>query len=495
MASWWTRAVGEMSRLRNGLSGLWGLVTGSIGVTYTLDSTRVDYKKARALYDNTEENYKLGAGFAKKIVNATVGFMGIPEINSVDEEAKDRLQKFFKKNHSKVQRTQINAIKEADCFVWLTREDNPSLLYPEENKRLVYNIIPPEQVKKINRDPLTGEPLEYILESTHTWVDESGANRKATIKQRISAERRIIEVEGDPPPGLEAGETLNPWGFIPIVHFKNEGDETTEFGKSDLESVEPFLKAYHDVFLHAIQGSKMHSTPRLKLKLKDVAAFLRNNFGVNDPAEFAKKGGTLKLEGHEMLIFQESEDAAFIEAKSATGDATALLEFIFYCIISASETPEFVFGVHTPSSLASTKEQMPVFIQKIERKRQMFADSWKLLCRMVLSMISQSENVSFSTFETELIWENIDPRDSKDAAEELKLIVEALDKAVSGQLMSMEAAVEYLKYWIDTIRDFESDDPEVAGEKDRILQTSIFRARLEDASYLDAEKNELDKAG
>lgn len=488
MASWWGRITGEMSKLRNGLSGLFGLVTGSIGGVYKLDSTRVDYRKARELYDNTAEEYKLGAGFAKKIVNATVGFMGLPEVKSTDEEAQVRLKEFFKQNQSKVQRTQLNAIKEADCFVWLTREDNPSPLYPEERKRLVYNIIPPEQVQKINRDPLTGEAIEYILASTHTWVDESGANRKATIKQRISAERRLIEVEGDHPPGIEAGETLNPWGFIPIVHFKNEGDETTEFGKSDLESVEPFLKVYHDVFLHAVQGSKMHSTPKLKLKLKDVDKFVRDNFGVNNAAELAKKGGKIELNGKEILLLQGEDDASFLEARSAIGDATALLEFIFYCIISASETPEFVFGVHTPSSLASTKEQMPVFIQKIERKRQMFADSWKLLCRMVLSMISQAENVSFTTYETELLWENIDPRDSKDAAEELKFIVEALDKAVSGQLISLEAAVQYLKYWIDTIRDYESDDPDVAGEKDRILQTSIFRSRLFDAAYLDEER-------
>ncbi|WP_374019014.1 phage portal protein [Paenibacillus thiaminolyticus] len=488
MASWWKRAVGEMSRLRNGLSGLWGLVTGSIGVTYTLDSTRVDYKKARALYDNTEESYKLGAGFAKKIVNSTVGFMGVPEIKSVDEEAQERLKEFFKKNHSKVQQTQLSAIKEGDCFIWLTRETSDSPLYPEVQKRIVYNIIPPEQVKKINRNPLTGEAVEYILESTHTWMDESGANRRATIKQRISSERRLIEIEGDIPPDIEVGETPNPWGFIPIVHFRNEADVTTEFGKSDLESVEPFLKVYHDVFMHAIQGSKMHSTPRLKLKLKDVNAFLSNNFGIDNPAEFAKKGGKIDLHGREMLIFQSEEDAQFIEARSATGDATALLEFVFYCIISSSETPEFVFGVHTPSSLASTKEQMPVFIQKIERKRQAFSDSWKLLARMVLAMISQAENISYSTYETALVWENIDPRDSKDAAEELKSIVEALDKAVSGQLMSMEAAVQYLKYWIDTIRDYESGDPDVAGEKDRILQTSIFRSRLEDASYLDEER-------
>ena len=44
-------------------------------------------------------------------------------------------------------------------------------------------------------------------------------------------------------------------GFIPIVHFKNEGDETEEFGISD-PAIEPFMKAYHDVMMHAIQDPR-----------------------------------------------------------------------------------------------------------------------------------------------------------------------------------------------------------------------------------------------
>ncbi|GIO36214.1 hypothetical protein J41TS12_10750 [Paenibacillus antibioticophila] len=497
MAKVWGKIAGEMSRLRGGIVNLmnglgWSLTGGTIGGTYKLDTTRVDYEFARELYHNEAEKYNLGAGFAKKIVNAPVGFMGLPDVKSLDSEAQERLKEFFKQNRSRMQRTHLNAIREGDCFVWLTRENDDSKLYPEVRKRIVYNIIPPEQVKGINRDPLTGEPIEYILESTNEWVDDTGAKRNAIIKQRISAESRKIEIEGDKPPNLEEGEVANPWGFIPIIHFKNEADETMAFGKSELESVEPFFKVYHDVFLHAIQGSKMHSTPRLKLKLKDVAGFLRNNFGVDDPAKFAKDGGTIKLDGHEMIIFGPEEDGDFIEARSATGDATALLEFVFYCIVSASETPEFVFGVHTPSSLASTQEQMPVFIQKIERKRQAFADSWQLMCRMVLAMISQAENTSFSTYETELIWETIDPRDSKDVATEIKTIVEALDKAVSGRFMALESAVNFLKAWIDTMQEYESDDEDIPGEKSRIVQTALFLSRLEDAEGLDKEKQELE---
>lgn len=491
---WWKRAVGEMSRLRQVVGQSMNMITGSAGKAWKLDSSRVDYAKAKALYENTDTGYKLGAGFAKKIINSVVGFMGIPEFKHDDDEAKEILKSFADRNRSKMQDVERNALRDGDAFVWITREERKSILYPEEDTRLVFNILPPEMVKHINRDPVTNEAIEYILLADQTWIDDRGKEYKYTVEQRIKADiRKIMITKGNAPPGFEVGELLNPWGFIPIIHFANENDASEAFGRSDLEPVEPFLKAYHDIFLHSIQGSRMHSTPRLKFNLKDVAAFLSNNFGIVDPAEFAKKGEKIELDGHEFFIFTEGETAEFIEVKSAIGSAKELLQLLFYCIVSASEVPEFIFGSHTPSSLSSVKEQMPVFIQKVWRKREQFTEPWQIIARMVLAMTAQAENLSFTSYESELIWEEVDPRDSKEAAEELKIVVEALAKAVQNQLMSLEAAVQYTKKYVDTMNDYESDDPNVKSEKDRIVESLIFKARLEDASSLDAERKLLNK--
>src|SRR5699024_1893409 len=125
--------------------------------------------------------------------------------------------------------------------------------------------------------------------------------------------------------------------FIPIVHFKNAADEFEKYGRSEIEIIEPFIKSYHDVMLHAMQGSKMHSTPRLKLKLKDISGFLRNNMGIDDVPKFIKEGGQLSLDGNEMVILSEDDEAEFIEARSSTGDAKELLKLLFFCIVDASE--------------------------------------------------------------------------------------------------------------------------------------------------------------
>jgi hypothetical protein len=422
--------------------------------------------------------------------------MGVPRFRSEDPEAQAVLDSVFGAHVSRMQQIHRDALRDGDAYVWVTRQEEAErVLYPETSARIALTIIPPEQVTQIIRDPVTRLPKEYVLRSEHEWLNSSGNPRRAIITQRISAERRLIEVEGDTPEGLEAGEERNPWGFIPVVHFKNEGDETREFGRSDLEPIEPFMKAYHDVLMHAIQGSKMHSTPRLKLKLLNVADFLRNNFGVTDPAEFAAKGGTISLDGHELLLFSKDDDGEFLEVRSATGDAKVLLQLLFYCIVDTSETPEFAFGVHTPSSLSSVKEQMPILVRRIARKREHFTEAWQRLARIVLAMTAQAEGERFSTYEATLEWDEIDPRDEKDVAETLERIVNALRTALEGGLISQESAVTFLAQYVNTMSDYVSDDPEVPGEREKIIRTQILMSRLEEGHLLEAEKALLEREG
>lgn len=487
--------VGEISRLRQKLSSI---IFGSstFSGTYRLDSTKVDYAKARELYHNAADGYKLGGAFAKPIINTTVAFMGVPRFRSEDEAAQEFLDSFFGENVSRMQQVHSHTLAEGDCYVMLTREKDPDAdLYPEtRGARLVFNILPPEQVFAVNRDPITGAPMEYILKSEHTWTDESGNQRKCKIIQTISRTEIKREADGDAPPNFEEGVIPNQWQFIPIVHFRNEPSNTAAFGRSDLEPVEPYLKAYHDVMMHAINGSKMHSTPRLKLQLKDVDKFLRNNFGIDDPVKFVKDGGKIDLDGHELIFVTDDEDAGFIEARSAIGDAAVLLKLLFYCIVDVSETPEFAFGVHTPSSLSSVKEQMPVLIRRIARKREQFTEQWQMVARMALAMTAKAENRSFATYATTVLWDEIDPRSDGEIADALLKTTQGLNTAVLGGFLSREAAAMYLARFIDTMADWVSDDEEIPGERERVIKDRILMARLEDAAVNQEELSVLEKA-
>lgn len=485
---WLNRVAGEISKLRTAVTG-WSIKTGRLGGGYTLNSSRVGYALARQLYHNTADDYKLGGAFAKPVVNTTVAFMGVPRFRSEGEEAQKVLDDFFGASVSRMQQVHTGALCEGDAYVMLTREEEEdAVLYPETNgARLVFNILPPEQVVAINRDPITGSVYEYVLKSEHTWMDTAGKQRRCTITQQIRRDARKVEVDGDSPPDIQTGEQPNPWGFIPIVHFRNEASVTALYGKSDLEPIEPFIKAYHDVMLHAIDGSKMHSTPRLKLKLKDVGGFLLHNFGITDAAKFAAEGGTINLDGKELLILTDGDDAEFIEVRSAIGDAAILLKFLFYCIVDVSETPEFAFGVHTPSSLSSVKEQMPILIRRVARKREHFTEEWQMVARMALAMTAAGENQAFATYATTVLWDEIDPRDDGEVADALWKTTQALNTGVLGGFLSREAAAMFLAQYIDTMAEWISDDPELPGERERIIKDRILMARLDGAEEEELE--------
>lgn len=480
------QAIGEISKLRSTIyQAIYG---GRLGTPYALRSSRVDYELARQLYHNTADNYKLGAAFARPIINTPVGFMGVPRFRSLDPAAQDVLDTYFSRWVSRMQRTHRNAIRDGDCFVMLSRlEEDEKVLYPGRTTRLEYTILPPEQVK-IDVDPVTFQPNKYIIRGQFTWTSPvTGETRSYIGTTVITKEIFSYRYEGDVPEGLSNEDRPNPWGFIPIVHFKNEPEDNELYGHSDLEPVEPFFKAYHDVMLHAMQGSKMHSTPRLKLKLKDVAQFLTNNFGLD--IEKVKRGekATISLEGHELLLFTEGEDAEFIEVQSATGSAEVLLKFLFYCIVDVSETPEFAFGTHTPSSHASVKEQMPVLVRRVARKREQFTEQWQLLARMVLAMTAQAEGKRYGTYETTVLWDEINPRDEREVAEVLERVTNALNTALQGGFISLDAATQFLAKYVETMNDWMSDDPEIPGERERIVKTRLLLARLEEGQLLEAE--------
>jgi hypothetical protein len=488
---WLKKAIGEISKLRQGLFGQFGtILTGRWNVPYVLGSSRVDYILARQLYHNTHDDYKLGAGFAKPIINTLAGFMGVPRFYCEDEEAQAVLEKHANRWVSRMQRTHQLGLRDGDCFVMLANLAIEDPLYPDEETGIDYIIIPPEQVADIEVDPLTRKPVAYTIQARNKW--DSG-KREYAVTQRIAVDKVTVVVEGDAPPGLVSEERPNPWGFIPIVHFKNEPEETELYGTSELEAVEPYLKAYHDVMLHAMQGSKMYSTPRLKLKLKNVQAFLQNNFP--DALTAIQRGQPAKIDlrGHELLIFQDDEDASFIEVRSAIGDAEALLKLLFYCIVDVSEVPEFAFGVHTPSSHASVKEQMPLLIRRVARKREMVTECWQTLGRMLLVMYSKATGKKFASYDVAITWDAVMDKDEKEYADTLKTVVDALNTALQGGFISMDAAVDLLKQYVETMRDYVTDDPELPGERERIIRSWIMRRRLEDGEGLMQQAEEIAK--
>lgn len=472
--------TGEMSEMRMSTSGFFGRVKGAITGRYQLDTSKVDYDMARALYENTQDGYKLGAGFARVIINNRAAFMGIPKFSSTDPNAQVTLDAFQEENKSNFIRTIIEFLRDGDCYVYVSKEKpSESALYPEKKMFVNLTFIDPKAMD-IEVDPVTHEPNKYTVTQTLKWSDELG-NENTTEVQQIhtvgQTETKLIT--GLLPPDMQEGITHTGLSFIPIQHFKNAYSHSL-YGNSELEPIEPYLKVYHDIMLHAMQGSKMHSTPKLGIYVKEVNKFKKANFPNAKPHE------EVDLTGREIFIFGPEERAEFIEPKSPTGAAKDLLKLTFYNIVDASETPEFVFGVHTPSSLSSVQEQMPILIRSIERKREQMTQAWQRLARMILYFSIGMEGFKKpETFATDIVWENIDYRTNEQISKELVNAVTAITMAVAADLMGKESAVDYLATLIHTMKPYDPEDG--VGEKERIDQTVADKFRMPNHEDIDKE--------
>src|SRR5262249_20710218 len=135
-----------------------------------------------------------------------------------------------------------------------------------------------------NLDPITGEWDSLVI--THpvypTMRPDSSAKPSYVITETLTADTILIKADERAPGEVRAkypGEPIpNPWGFIPVVHYKNEPEENQLFGVSDLEPLEPLMRAYHDTMMVGNQGIRLFAKPKVKFILKDVNRFLADNF-------------------------------------------------------------------------------------------------------------------------------------------------------------------------------------------------------------------------
>jgi len=84
-------------------------------------------------------------------------------------------------------------------------------------------------------------------------------------------------------------------------------------------------------------------------------------------------------------------------------------------------------------------------------------------------------------------------RDEKEYADTINTLATALNTALLGGFISTDAAVDLLSQYIDTMHEYATDDPELPGERERIVKSWLLRRRLEDAEGLEEQKAEVEK--
>lgn len=416
---------------------------------YSLISEGVDVKLARALYRNNDVRYKLGAGFSRPAINIPVGFMEIPFFNVGEgdaQESADRLRAGWSGS--------ILTIHQA-----LLRDGEVLARVLPGNRSPAYSALfgdPKDNVPELTYVP--AEAFEMLTEPT-----DLGAVTAFRIKHLVIVEEAGKAVERYIVETVDANQTEllywdkrketfpNELGFVPAVCLQNENSTNELHGRSELEPLEPYMRFYHDVMLHAGSASALHSTAKLTIRVRDLDRFLQSNF---TDAEIAD--GRLRFRDKDVLFFDagepdlsgmgqgHAEGAEIIQAQAPLGDTNTLLEYIFLNIVDVSEVPEWAFGGAIASSKASVTEQSAPLIHKVKRKRTSVENAWALAARMGLRMMDISARV-------EIGWDELAQKDNKAEAEALLAKVQALVELVDAELISRHSAVESLRAMLSEI--------------------------------------------
>jgi hypothetical protein len=442
---------------------------------YRLDSSKVDVKLARALYNNTEPRYKLGAGFSRPAINVPVGFMGVPFFretnrteNSKAQEILDRLQRSWM---GSVIKAHTAVLRDGEALLRL-RPGNRSPAYAslfagqsasEKDLELVYEPVEAYEILYMDEDrgSIEGIKVKHVF----TTEEPGGQTVERHLYEIVTADKVRLEYENKWKPDRTFPNTL---GFVPAIHIQNETERHKLKGRSELEPLEPYMRFYNDVMLHAGSASALHSTAKLSLRVQDVEDFLTNNFSDTEIAE-----GKLKFKDKDVLFFESgapelgvtgstayTEGAEIIQAKAPLGDTNTLLEYIFLNIVDVSEVPEWAFGGAIASSKASVTEQSAPLIHKVSRKRFLFEPTWAMAGRMGLHMLGQ-ENVDVN-----VEWDTLSTKDTKAENEAIKFLAEALVVLNDAEIMSKQSIVETLKPYLAKLQSYSFDDS--SDERTRI---------------------------
>ena len=461
---------------------------------YTLDSSRVDVNLARKLYYNTDPRYKLGAGFARPAIDVPVGFMGVPSLHVEDEtsEAQEWLNRSMDTWSGDIIKAHRMALRDGEVLIRLrvaNRAPAYEKLFGPDDKDLELDLVPSEAFEIISKN----EDIDALeaIKVKHVFLepDSGGQMREVILYEMVTANEIILKYENDEHPERRMP---NPLGYVPAVHLENEPEKHQMHASSELEPVEPYLRFYNDVMLHAGAASALHSTAKLVLRAQNVERFLTNNFTDSEIIE-----GRLRFKNKDVLFFESgqpelnssgssiySEGAEIIQAKAPLGDTNTLLEFIFLNIVDVTEIPEWAFGGAIASSKASVGEQSAPLVHKVNRKRTMVENAWALTGRMMLkAVLGVSLRVTVK-------WDNLAMRDLKSEAEAFRNYAEALLALNDGQTVSKITINEVLRELNPNIIPYDVDDSKT--ESDRI-SAEVAERQEQAQALMDNQQGLLDE--
>jgi len=456
------------------------------GSNVTADYARSDYKLFRAIYHASMikdgsvtkgEDFILGAGFAKPIINAATAFaigqgfnvnIENAEKGTSIQAAQDDVNRWIQEHISDFYNFTRYALREGDSFMIM--HDDLSLEFAEpDTTTVIYDPISGgvqgyDVAETVETSPNVNTTFtRKFRESSYVVTESVNGGKETTLVERVFTVDGLVDLHELDDEQRDAFAGFDPEDIIevpmPIFHFANELEPKAVYGMSDLQNSLVYFKGYSKILQEATKSNIYNSTP-IPVISGD------KNDGLLE-ADKSKKNITW---GRNMVLYLKGENASakFMDVPQTMADTGELLQYYFYLIVQASETPEFILGTAISGSKASAQEQMPIMVKKADRKRAQLSKILRVVvdCYIYKKIISGDPN--FYAIQTnELDYKLSFPPIVDD---DKKLTLDTISMLVEQGIMSNRTALEILAS--DRVNDVDKEiarAKEDAGERDSRL--------------------------
>jgi hypothetical protein len=448
-------------------SALRGLFTESFFKRPLMHGTIINYDLARALYRNNDQQRLYGAGFVRPVIDLSVEYMGIPSVSGTANDAflNEAIADYWAPQLQEIFR---DAMRDSKVIVRYRQPSAQNPLFDETDRTHgKLEVVPPEEAD-LTFDPSDPDRLLRAAFTHEVEIDERTDDEVVQGTAPRLVKHEIVEVVTpeeyrfyDKTAGTEllTWATRNTWRFVPVWPIYNEYAADLGGGQSDIEPMLPFIEAFHEVLVDTLTAHKYHSIPTAKFKVKQVEAFIKNNWPElwDDTTNKPKPGAKASWGGKEVMFFAPEEDGEFIQAQSVLGDSKTLLEFLIDCIAVAAETPRWALLADTNNTSEQDASVQP-FVKKIGKKRIAFQNALVMICKMALAANGKRPETP------RISWAPVRLLDLVSKGQAIQQLILGFDVASSHGWLSDRTIVHILSTLFDEVGD---PDEEMEAAKDK----------------------------
>ncbi len=383
-------------------------------------------------YVELEKAYREKTGI-RPVINLSASFLFANwfEVLNDDQKAQEFLNDFWNENRPGLLQGGIEAGLFGNTYLAFERDLDLEMIN--------LKILHPGAVK-----PIFDEKRPWLING-YAIKNKIG---NTTIEEIITTKDYKILINGRDT-GQQGG---NPYGILPIVHAAEIRFSDEVFGTGEVdEALYNLADKYKTVLDNGVNVEEYHGSPiPLFIGVKNFTELKQNI----EEKETWKPGMGLFL--------PKDAEAKFLESSRSAGNTLELLKKLFYNFVIQSETPEFMLGVHIPSSQASTKEQRAPVERKTERRRLSWTKYLQRANEIVLRMEEYHTGTRFKTYRTKISWGQIFEKDKTEEADVIVKKSQAVAALRELEICSTETARKALPEIID---DPEKEKKRVEAEK------------------------------